>query len=95
MTTKCELCGRPTARQALTATWFPHTLCDRRTCRAAARDSVDAVTDARDKFGELARAIAARHDTQASPVGFRDDAMAEIDVVDNEKWWANEVVKRV
>jgi hypothetical protein len=31
----------------------------------------------------------------AIPVGYRSDAMAEIDVVDEEEWWANEVVKSV
>lgn len=98
MTANCELCGRGTAQKALTPTWWPYdVVCDRAHCRAAARDAVEAILDARDEYDSLAAEIGKRADprVQAMPLGWRDDTMAKIDVVENEQWWANDIVKRV
>ena len=95
MSENCGLCGRGTAQKALTPTWYPHLVCDRAGCRAAARDAVEATQQARESNSSLTGAIAERHDAQVAPCGYRDDTMAKIDVVEERDWWANEVVKRV
>lgn len=95
MTERCELCGRAYAQGAITPSWFPHNkICDRRKCRAAARDAVVAVYQAREDFGDLAGAIAGRHRAQYAPFGYRTDTMAKIDVVEGRDWWATNVAKR-
>lgn len=95
MTTNCELCGRGTAQKALTPTWYPHTVCDREGCRAAARDAVQATLDTREHYDDLAGAIAERHGAQMVACGWRSDTMAKIDVVEDRDWWANSIAKRV
>lgn len=100
MTENCELCGRGTARRALTPTWYAHaTVCDRARCRAAARDAVVSTLQYRKRNAELVESITARQNAEYlnGPVacGWRSDTMAKIDVLDNEEWWANSVVKSV
>lgn len=100
MTRNCELCGRGTARRALTPTWHPHdTVCDRARCRAAARDAVVSTLQYRERNAPLVDAITSRQNVEyrnsPAPVGWRSDTMAKIDVVDGREWWANEVSKRV
>lgn len=95
MTMNCDLCGRGTAQKALTPTWYPHTLCDRARCRAAAIDAVKSTYAIRERHSDLTGAIALRHEEQVIPIGGRSDAMAHIDVVEGRDWWANRIVKRV
>jgi hypothetical protein len=95
MTERCELCGRAYALGATVPFWFPHQhVCDRRKCRAAVRDAILSLYYAREEWGELADSIAARHEAQHAPVAYRGDTMAKMDVVDDEDWWALDVVKR-
>lgn len=97
MTTNCELCGRGTVQKALTPWWFPHdVVCDRARCRAAARDAVESIITTRESNHDLVAAIGERAEEYQTPlpVGWRGDAMAKIDVVDDEEWWANSIVKR-
>jgi len=100
MTENCDLCGRGTARRALTPTWYPHgTVCDRAGCRAAAHDAVVSTLQHRERNAELVESITRRQDVEFKnapvPAGWRSDTMAKIDVVDNEEWWANNIAKRV
>lgn len=96
MTINCELCGRGTARKAITPVWWPHeNVCDRSNCRSAARDAIIAIIQTRIRNEELVGAIAERHQEQMIPWGYRHDAMSEIDLVEEREWWANEVVKSV
>jgi hypothetical protein len=94
MTEPCELCGRGTATKALTPAWWPYTtVCDRARCRAAARDATQAIVDARDRNDDLQGAIGRRREAQMLPVGWRDDTIAKMDVVENSDWSVLEIAK--
>jgi len=94
---RCELCGRAYKRKSIVPYWVPfENVCDRRNCRAAVADSVRAVQTARERNRPLVDAIARRHESaQHVAMGWRQDSMAEIDVVEGREWWATEVVKNV
>lgn len=96
MSTRCEYCGRATAQTAIVPYWFPYTdICDRRKCRRVVRDATEAVLDERERHKPLVGAIKERHEAQGAPVGYRQDAMSAIDVIDEEDWWATNVAKVV
>ena len=83
------------ARKSLTPYWFPHTVCERANCRQAAKDAIESTLEEREQNESLLASIATRHESQFAAFGWRDDAMAKIDVIDGETFWANEIVKQV
>jgi len=95
MTERCELCGRAFAVGRITPTWFPHkSVCERKACNAAVDDAVLSMAHARDVYGDIIRGMCRRRDkVQSCPVGYRTDAMAEMDKDGENQWFLN-VVKR-
>lgn len=94
MTETCELCGRGMARKMITPTWWPYEyICERRGCKEATRDALDAVEDSRNEQSGLVGSIQKRHESCGYPVGYRTDSMCQIQF--ERTWWANEVVKQV
>lgn len=93
MTESCELCGRGYAKGAVSPVWFPHQhVCDRKRCRTVVEDAVLSIYHAREQYADLVDAIGERYESFRAPVGYRNDAIAKMDV-DGEEWWALEVVK--
>lgn len=92
--TRCELCGRACHRVSVTPSWWPYqTVCRRAGCREARDDALQSVVTARDAVARLVGAIRQRHEANGAPVGYRQDALAEMDR-DDEAWWALEIAKR-
>jgi len=96
MTDSCELCGRGVVKKTLTPYYWPYdVVCERSRCKSAAEDALLALLESRETTDNLIGTIAGRRKEHYAPVAYRSDTMCQIDIIEDGKWWANQVVKTV